>query len=109
MMLYDDSQQDMDTISVYFNGKEIIQKELIKIKKNGTLNRALILEPGINNYFIFKAWNEGTISPNTLRVEFYEGYYLDKMTKLKRKNPVETIVMHAKVGVASAISLKCKN
>lgn len=85
MMLYDDSQQDMDTISVYFNGKEIIQKELIKIKKNGTLNRALILEPGINNYFIFKAWNEGTISPNTLRVEFYEGYYLDKMTKLKRK------------------------
>ena len=109
LAMYDDSKQDGDTISLFFNGNEIVKKEMITIKKNGTINVALILEPNVNNYFIFKAWNEGSISPNTLRIEFYEGYFLDNMKKLKKKKPAQTIVMHAKVGVASAISLKCKN
>jgi hypothetical protein len=108
LSMYDDSKQDGDTVSLFFNGNEVVERQLITIKKNGTIDVSLELEPNVNNYFIFKAWNEGSISPNTLRIEFYEGYYIDKMQKLKRKKPTETIVMHAKVGVASAISLKCK-
>jgi hypothetical protein len=106
--MYDDSKQDGDTVSLFFNGNEVVEKQLITIKNNGTIDVSLELVPNVNNYFIFKAWNEGSISPNTLRIEFYEGYYIDKMQKLKRKKPTEMIVMHAKVGVASAISLKCK-
>ena len=87
----------------------MVKKELIKIKKNGTINRAIVLEPNQDNYFIFKAWNEGSLSPNTLKVEFYEGYYLDNLKKLNRKMPVKSIVMYSRVGVTSAISLKCKN
>ena len=108
LSMYDDSKQDGDTVSLFFNGNEVVEKQLITIKNNGTIDVSLELVPNVNNYFIFKAWNEGSISPNTLRIEFYEGYYIDKMQKLKRKKPTEMIVMHAKVGVASAISLKCK-
>lgn len=107
--MYDDSQQDYDTISVFFNKKEIVSKRLIKLKKNGTINCALMLNAGEKNDFIVKAWSNGKISPNTLKVDFYEGYYLDRMKKIKNKKPDSEKTFHSKPGFAAAIYLNCKN
>ena len=109
VIMYDDSQQDYDSISVFFNRKEIVAHEMIKIKKNGTINRALMLNIGEKNDFIVKAWNNGEISPNTLKIDFYEGYYLDRIKKIKKKKPVLERTLHSKPGVAAAIYLNCKN
>jgi len=109
VVIYDDSQQDFDSISVFFNRKEIVKYEMIKLKKNGTINRAIMLLEGEKNDFIVKAWNNGTISPNTLKVDFFEGYYLDKTKKLKNKKPIVERTLHSKPGVAAGIYLNCKN
>jgi len=109
VIMYDDSQQDYDSISVFFNHKEIVSHEMLKIKKNGTINRALMLNEYEKNDFIVKAWNNGEISPNTLKIEFYEGYYLDRMKKIKNKKPDLERTLHSKPGVAAGIYLNCKN
>lgn len=109
VLMYDDSQQDFDSISVFFNGKEIIKREMIKLKKNGTINRALMLNANEPNDFIVKAWNNGNISPNTLQIDFYEGYFMDKIKKLKNKKPDLARTLHSKPGVAAGIYLHCKN
>lgn len=108
VVLYDDGEQDFDTISVFFNGKEIVKSQLIQLKKNGTINKVLLLSEDEQNDFVVRAWNNGNISPNTLKIDFYEGYYLDKLSKLKRMKPKESRILHSKPGLASAIYLKCK-
>jgi hypothetical protein len=107
--MYDIAQQDHDTISVFFNGKEIVSREELKIKKNGMIVRSLLLNADERNEFIVKAWNMGEISPNTLKIEFYEGYYLYKKLRLKFKKPVIERIMNSKPGLAAGIYLKCKN
>ena len=108
VVMYDDGEQDFDTISVFFNGKEIVKGQLIQLKKNGTINKVLLLSEDEDNDFVVRAWNNGNISPNTLKVDFYEGYYIDKLSKLKRIKPKESRILHSKPGLASAIYLKCR-
>ncbi|WP_210466837.1 HYR domain-containing protein [Rufibacter roseolus] len=109
MVLYDDSEQDNDTVSIYYNGKEIVKKELLKTKDKMSLVKAVILNPGEKNDFVVRAWNTGEKGPNTLRIEFYQGYYLDKTQKLKKEKPIYTKTLHSKPGYASAISLTCSS
>ena len=55
-----------------------------------------------------KAWNIGEISPNTLKIEFYEGDYTNKTNLLLNKRPVKVEILHSLPGIAGAILLKCK-
>lgn len=107
VVLYDDNQEDDDTISVFFNNREIVSREKIRNKQNGTIVKALALQPGEKNVFIVKAWNNGRVSPNTLQIDFYEGDYLEKQNRLKNKKPILDKTMYSKPGVASAIYLNC--
>lgn len=107
LVMYDDNQQDNDTVSVFFNGKEIVKRELIKLKQNGTILRAVMLNPDEKNEVIVKAWNYGKIRPNTLRIDFYEGYYINDFNKIKNKKPEVFKIIHSKPGYAGAIKLKC--
>ena len=109
VVLYDDNQEDDDTISVFFNNREIVSREKIRNKQNGTIVKALTLHPGEKNVFIVKAWNNGRVSPNTLQIDFYEGDYLEKQNRLKNKKPILEKTMYSKPGVASAIYLNCAN
>lgn len=109
VLMYDNCQQDYDSISVFFNGKEIVKREMIKVKKKGTINRVLILNENESNEFIVKAWNNGNVSPNTLQIDFYQGYFIDKIRKLKRKKPDFSRILYSKPGVAAGINLHCKS
>ncbi|MCX6188136.1 MAG: HYR domain-containing protein [Bacteroidetes bacterium] len=109
LLLYDDGQEDNDTVSVFFNGEEIVKREMIKLKQHGTINRTVSLLPGERNDFIVKAWNNGSISPNTIKIEFYEGSYNAYLVKLGTRKPKKVRVLHSKPGIAGAISIRCNN
>jgi hypothetical protein len=109
VIMYDDSEQDYDSISVFYNGREIVRHEMIKLRQNGTINRALMLIEGERNDLVVKAWNVGKTFPNTLQVDFYEGYYLDKVKVLKNKKPDMKRTLHSKPGLAAGLYLYCKN
>ena len=66
-----------------------------------------MLNPDEKNEVIVKAWNYGKIRPNTLRIDFYEGYYINDYNKIKNKKPEIFKIIHSKPGYAGAIKLKC--
>ncbi|MCZ2100809.1 MAG: LamG domain-containing protein [Chitinophagales bacterium] len=107
-IMYDDAEEDNDTISVYFNGKIIVDYQMIYRKKNKPIVKLLELNSGSENILASKAWNNGKIPPNTLKIEFYEGDWTQNLNKLKYKKPIIEKVIHSKPGLAGAIKLKCK-
>ena len=109
LVLYDDIEQDNDTVSIFFNGKEIIKRELITLKENGSLNKAIMLNQDEANELIVKAWNTGKISPNTLKIEFHEGYWVNDPKKLKKHKPAMSRIINSRPGMSSRVTLKCKN
>jgi hypothetical protein len=86
--IYDNKQEDQDTVSIYFNGNEIIKRQEIRNKSNGTIVRAIQLSYNENNELTFKAWNLGAIPPNTLKIEFFEGDISQMPDALKKQKPL---------------------
>ena len=78
ILIYDNLEEDNDTISIFYNNKEIVSKEMIRLRKNSPTIKHLQLDEYPQNEFIIKAWNVGKIPPNTLKIEFYEGNIEDK-------------------------------
>jgi len=107
VVMYDDAQQDFDTVSIFYNDKLIVDRQMIWLKKNETITRVLVLNPDEKNYLISKAWNTGQISPNTLKIEFYEGNLLKDKKKFKKAKPIQVKILHSKPGGSGAIVLKC--
>ena len=107
--IYDDSQEDNDSVSVIFNDKIIVDYQMIKIKDHGMIKRVLNLQPGKSNHLIAKAWNNGTQWINTMRIDIYEGEIENEKRDLKKATPVASKVLHSKPGTAGAIVLKCNN
>jgi hypothetical protein len=108
VVMYDDGEEDNDTISLYYNGKIIVDRQMILLKKNEPIIKVLVLNPDQLNLLVSKAWNVGKVPPNTLKIEFYEGNLTRDLKKIKRKKPVVVKVIHSKPGLAGAIKLQCK-
>jgi len=104
--IYDDGEQDNDSVSIVFNGQIIVDRQKIKIKENGIIIRVITLVPGTENYLVSKAWNTGYYGLNTLRIDVYDGVYIDPR-EVRNKKPVLSKVMHSKPGAASGMVLKC--
>jgi hypothetical protein len=68
IIYFDDGLVDKDTISIYFNGKKIVDKEGLT-NKSKTVKVELI--PYQNNYISLFAENLGDIPPNTAKVIVY--------------------------------------
>jgi len=107
-VMYDDGEEDNDTVSIFFNGKLIVDKEMIMLKENKTIIKAFVLNPDQTSYLVSKAWNTGTVGLNTLKIEFYEGNLLKDIKSLKRKKPQSVKIIHSRPGMAGAVKLKCK-
>jgi hypothetical protein len=107
IVMYDDGEEDNDTVSVYINNSLIVDHQMIKSKKNQTIIRVLKLNPNETNSLISKAWNKGKVGVNTLRIDFFEGDYSQNKSILNRKQPVSNKIIHSKPGVAGAIKLNC--
>jgi hypothetical protein len=108
VVMYDDGEEDNDTISLYYNGKIIVDRQMIRLKKNEPIIKALVLNPDELNLLVSKAWNVGKVPPNTLKIEFYEGNLTRDVKSLKKKKPDAVKVVHSRPGLAGAIKLKCK-
>jgi len=107
-VLYDDAEEDNDTISLYYNNAIIVDYQMIKRKNNQPIVRLLELNSNSDNTLASKAWNLGTIPPNTLKIAFYEGDWTNNIKKLKSQKPFIEKVIHSKPGEAGAIKLRCK-
>ncbi len=108
VFIYDDGEEDNDTVSIIFNGEVIVSRAKIKLKENGAIKRELDLVPGSENYLIAKAWNTGRYGLNTLRIDAYEGVIENDKKDLKSLKTATSKVLHSKPGTAGGMLLKCE-
>jgi hypothetical protein len=110
LFIYDDGEQDNDSVSIIFNDHVIVNRDMIKVKENGGFKRSVSLIPGEQNYVIAKAWNTGRYGLNTLRIDVYEGNAEAQDKKdPKFKKPLMSKILHSKPGDAGGLLLKCNN
>lgn len=106
---YDHKKYDHDTVSIIFNRNIKIHREEVRRKEGGSYRGAipLILElaPGVPNYLILKAWNEGDIPPNTLQVDIF--YSEANKGADATPMPVAKQVLEARPGEATGLILQC--
>lgn len=86
--MYDDGEEDNDTVSLYYNNKLIVDRQMIMLKANHSIIKALVLNPDEPNVLISKALNTGKVGPNTLKIEFFEGNLTKDERQLKKKKTV---------------------
>ena len=106
LSIYDNSIEDNDTISIIYNNKEIIEKRMVKNKKNGAIILAFDLNKFEKNSFIFKAWNVGNISPNTIKIDFYLGDISNRKKRIKKLKPEKSLILNSKPGNSTALWIK---
>ncbi|MCW5909049.1 MAG: HYR domain-containing protein [Chitinophagales bacterium] len=105
--MFDDGEEDNDTVSIVYNNQLLVDREMIRIKENGMIKRFITLTSGAENYIAAKAWNTGRYGLNTLKIEVYEGYIENDKRDLKGRKPIITKVLHSRPGTAGGIILKC--
>ena len=101
--IYDNGKEDNDTVSIYFNKDLIVEKEMIKNKRNGVILVHVKPIRNSENLFISKALNIGTVSPNTLKMEIFEGYI--KNYNSKEKKLIHSKTLHSMPGKAGSVKL----
>lgn len=107
MFVYDDGEEDGDTVSIVFDGQIVVDNQKLRLKENGPIRRQLALVSGNPNYIVAKAWNTGHTGLNTMRMDIYEGDISDEK-HLRGKKPIVSKILHARPGQASGIILRCK-
>ena len=107
LLIYDDGEQDNDSVTIIFNDEVIVNRDMIRLKENGAFKRTITLIPGEQNYLIAKAWNTGRYGLNTLRIDVYEGGAEGDKKDIKFKKPVNSKILHSRPGNAGGLLLKC--
>lgn len=100
LLFYDGEKEDGDIVSVNFNGAWVLEKYKLKKKTSvqpKILNLSLI--PNFENYIFTKAWNLGTIPPNTLTVEIID---------TDGSDPPRVVNIKSAIGRSGAIKLVYK-
>ncbi len=88
LLIFDNKEEDNDTVSIFYNDEEIIYREMLKLRKNKPTIKYLDLKNKKDNEFVIKAWNVGRIPPNTLKIEFYEGNQKEEDVIREKVKPV---------------------
>jgi hypothetical protein len=73
---FDNEKEDGDIVSININGVWVLERYTLKKKINPPTPKAMIkftLKDGDSNYLVSKAWNLGSIPPNTLTIEINDG------------------------------------
>lgn len=106
--IFDNWEEDHDTVSIFFNDVVIVNRQMIKLRKNGALIRVIRLNPNVDNFIVSKAWNMGKLGKNTLQINFYHGDLTNERRGLKRHIPSQSKVLHSKPGLSAGIRLRCQ-
>ena len=103
LFIYDNQKADGDSVSIIYNDEVIIHKAEIKVGKKNIIKRLVYLDKNTENKLIIKAWNNGEIPPNTLKIDFYRGNLLSK--KLGKLKPIKSEVLYSSPGKATEVNL----
>ncbi len=106
IFIYDDGEEDNDSVSIVFNGQLLVDHAMIRLKENGAIRKNVLLGVNIQNYLIAKAWNTGRYGLNTLRIDAYEGNIEDQKD-IRNKKPAFSKVLHSRPREAGGMILKC--
>jgi hypothetical protein len=97
LLFYDAEKEDGDIVSINFNGAWVLHRYYLKRKSTQRPKELqLSLIPNFENYIFTKAWNLGSIPPNTLTVEIVD---------LTGQHPPKTVNIKSDIGRSGAIKL----
>lgn len=91
---FDNEKEDGDIISINVNGEWVLHQYTLENWKNSSgLNKAVEINllNGENNYLISKAWNVGSIKPNTLTLKIDDGF------------SIQEVVINSEIGLSGGI------
>lgn len=112
IFVFDDEDEDGDTVSIIFNDEVIVQQEMIHVIDNysylNAIKRVIELEPNKKNVIISKAWNVGIHPPNTCEIDIYQGIISNDLISLNKDHLIKKIKLNSKPGLAGGISIECK-
>ncbi len=95
---FDNEKEDGDIVSININGVWVRDHFTLKLKKASPNQVDLIkcsLNPGDYNYIISRAWNVGSIAPNTLTIKIDDGV------------SVQEVLINSDVGLSGGIRIVC--
>jgi hypothetical protein len=98
--VYDNRLEDNDTISLFFNGIEIVTKMMVFKKSKESILRIITLEENEENILQVMAWNTGKVGDNTIKIDFFHS-----KSNISKTKPIRSKVLHSKPGLSSAIYL----
>ena len=111
LFVADDGVEDGDTVSIFFNDEEIVKKQRLKINKGdsyqGIIGLLLTLDPNKSNTIIAKAWNVGSIPPNTMEIRIFSGNVLSDLANVKTKKPILKRKFECYPGLTDGMTLNC--
>jgi hypothetical protein len=109
ILMHDSGQEDNDTISVFFNNVEIVNRECIKRLSNKPLMRLIELNGGGADTIYFKAWNNGLIQPNTLQVDVHDPDTFPRNSKRwPNAKPLKSRPIASRPGITTALPVQFK-
>lgn len=108
-IIYDGGIEDNDTVSVYFNDKELASKVRLQNRKKNTLDNitkmTVALEKGKRNYLVSRAWNTGNTWPNSATIDVYSGV-INTEEDMRGKKAIRKII-ESVPGQSGAIVITC--
>ena len=111
MFVADDGYEDGDTVSIFFNGEEIVKQERLYVNHGNSYDHIigvhLDLNPDKPNTIITKAWNVGESAPNTMEVRFFAGNVLDNLPSVKTKKYLLKKKFACYPGLTDGMTLNC--
>ncbi|MCW3126202.1 MAG: secreted protein containing hyalin domain [Bacteroidetes bacterium] len=112
LFVADDGVEDGDTVSIFFNGVEVIKRQGLKINKAGAytdiIGLPLDLVPGQTNTIIAKAWNVGSIPPNTMEIKVFAGNVLSDLPAVKTMKTLLRKKFQCYPGLTDGMTLNCR-
>jgi hypothetical protein len=110
--VFDDEDEDGDTISLIFNDKVIVDRQMLHVISPYSYSNAIKvvveLDPNKKNVLISKAWNMGTHPPNTCEVDIYQGEVTSNMITANKEVLIKKLKLNARPGTAAGITLQCR-
>ena len=106
-VMYDNENEDGDSISLFLNDSEAVHHEMIFLKEHHPIVKVLNLHNGQDNFIVSKAWNTGTQGLNTLTIEIYDGNLSNTDKFWESTSPTFTQELESEPGVSGSFILKC--
>ncbi len=108
----DDGIEDGDTVSIFVNDEEVIKQQRLRkgrVESYGDMIGLTVkLDPNRANTIVAKAWNVGTIPPNTMEIKVFAGDVLSDRTMLRTQKPILRRRFECYPGLTDGMTLNCK-